>query len=103
MKKEKKCPSCGFPTDQSVCPACGEKLRGVESIPLESTGFTGKNIRLLTVLCAAVLLLGVGVWILSFTGKEKSSASAALQSSSSELNTSSESENASSLPPSLLD
>ena len=86
MKKEKKCPYCGYPTEESICPACKKKLRGVESIPLESTGLTKRNVKLLSVLACVVLILAIGTLLLiSQTQKDTSSVSTESSSVSEEV------------------
>ena len=98
-KKETKCSVCGLQTDQPICPACKTKLRSVESIPLESTGVTRKNLRLIVFMAADAAALAVTDPVLAAENDSEPTSSAV---SESDTEPSSQPET-SSLPGSLLD
>ena len=93
------CPKCGIPLQGTTCPICGERLGGKEFIPLESSGFSKRNLRLLGLLGGVVAVLAVCTMVLFAVGEQQSE-----ESMSSTVEESSQTEvSEPELPGSLLD
>ena len=93
------CPKCDIPLEGTTCPVCGQRLGGKEFIPLESSGFSRRNLRLLGLLGGVVVLLGVCAMVLFAVGEQQQTT----QVSSSFEESSESSVSEPELPSSLLD
>lgn len=71
MHTKNLCPKCGIPLEGTTCPVCGQRLGGKEFIPLESSGFSRRNLRLLGLLGGVVVLLGVCAMVLFAVGEQQ--------------------------------
>ncbi|HIT79722.1 MAG TPA: hypothetical protein IAC40_05535 [Candidatus Faecivivens stercorigallinarum] len=99
MHTKNLCPKCGIPLEGTTCPVCGQRLGGKEFIPLESSGFSRRNLRLLGLLGGVVVLLGVCAMVLFAVGEQQQTT----QVSSSFEESSESSVSEPELPSSLLD
>ena len=71
MRKKNVCPKCGIPLEGTACPICGEKTGAKEFIPLESSGFSRGNLRLLGILGGVVAALGICALLLLTIGSQQ--------------------------------
>lgn len=100
MQKKKVCPKCGIPLEGTACPVCGEKTGAKEFIPLESSGFSRGNLRLLGILGGVVAILAIfALLLLTFGSQQPEESSVSSVSEESSQVEPSEVE----LPDSLLD
>ena len=87
MQKKNICPKCGIPLEGTACPICGERTGAKEFIPLESSGFSRGNLRLLGIMGCIVALLGISAVLLITIGTQnqpESSVSVVSEESSQE-------------------
>lgn len=101
MQKKKVCPKCGIPLEGTACPVCGEKTGAKEFIPLESSGFSRGNLRLLGILGGVVAVLAICALLLLTFGSQQPEESSSVSSVSEESSQVESSEVE--LPDSLLD
>ena len=100
MQKKKVCPKCGIPLEGTACPVCGEKTGAKEFIPLENSGFSRGNLRLLGILGGVVAVLAIcALLLLPFGSQQPEESSVSSVSEESSQAEPSEVE----LPDSLLD
>lgn len=99
MQKKNVCPKCGIPLEGTACPVCGEKTGAKEFIPLESSGFSRGNLRLLGILGGVVAALGICAVLLLTIGSQQPAESVSVVSEESSQTEPSQVE----LPDALLD